>query len=256
MTTMMTKWPELNLDYSFQPCENRHPRTLTLDQIEQWNENGFIEPIKVFEGDDLQRLQTFFREHGDEVTIKGPFVSFHHENPFLYDLVSHPRTVAMLQDLIGPNVICHVSQYICKPPNQTIGGDFHQDAPFNPMNARCPIVWLAIEDADVENGCMWFIPGSHKLGVVEFDAKTQVVNSAQYQPQRPVPVPAGHVIVMTDLVMHSSPANRSKTRSRPGFTATYAPAELNPNNGRNCWAIQCSGRDVHGYWKPHPRPAK
>ena len=91
--------------------------------------------------------------------------------PGLYDVVTYPRTVDHLRDLLGPDVICHTSEYVNKQPGQTSGGSYHQDATFNAVDARCVVVWVAIEDADMENGCMWFIPGSHKGGVVECDAR-------------------------------------------------------------------------------------
>ena len=102
---------------------------------------------------------------------------------------------------------------------------------------------------------MWFIPGSHKLGVVECDTSHFVVDPLRYGREIPCEVPAGHGVFMSDLLMHSSPPNRSQNRFRPGFTATYAAAAIQPHEQINRWAVQCSGTDPHRYWQPHPRPA-
>jgi len=257
---MLTRWPELDavLDLQFQPIVNDNPKHFSREQIAHYNEQGYIKPFALFEGDELNRIQRFFIDNADIMAKRkagaGTFISQHHIDRGLYDIIAHPRTAGHLQDLIGPNVVCHVSDFISKPPNQTTGGTHHQDASFNANDARCPIVWIAIENADVENGCMWFIPGSHKLGVRECTEGHFVVEPEQYGEQVPIEVPAGHAIFMTDLIMHSSPANKSTDRYRPALTATYAPAEIKVYENRNLWAVMCSGKDVHGYWKPHPVP--
>ena len=256
---MLTRHPDIenNLNLAFEPVRNEEPRMFSREQIAQYNEQGFIEPVQIFKGEELEELQRFFAEQADEVTHKsGPFESYHQVHAGLFRIISHPRTTAFLQDILGPNVVCHVSQFINKPPGQEKGkgGSHHQDATYNAMDARCAIVWLAIEDAEVENGCMWFIPGTHKLGVVECTEDHFVVKSLQYGEEIPCEVKAGHAVFMSDLLMHSSPPNRSKERHRPGLTATYAPAEVKPYKNTNRSAILCRGKDAAGNWNVHPVP--
>jgi len=258
---MLTRYPALDkvLDLRFQPVVNEQPRAFTRAQIAEFNEQGFIGPVPLFSGDSLQRFKRFFRENDAKIKKlreeAGKFISMHHMLPGLHDIVTWPRTVGCLSDLIGPDVICHTSEYINKPPQQTKGGSHHQDATFNAVDARCVIVWVAIDNADVENGCMWFIPGSHKLGVIECDTNHYVADPLRYGREIPCEVPAGHGVFMSDLLMHSSPANRSQNRYRPAFTASYAPADRQPHEQLNRWAVQCDGGDPLGYWKPHARPA-
>ena len=257
---MLTRYPHLDtvLDLQYTPVVNDNPRAFTPAQIEQYNDKGFVDPMPLFEGDELKQLQRFFHDNeaGMEQMKKDAkgFISLHNRIPELYDVVAHPRTVGYLQDLIGPDIVCHISDFINKPPDQTEGGSFHQDATFNAMDARSAIVWIALADVDVENGCMWFIPGSHKTGVVECDTNHYVIDPSAYGQEIPCEVPAGHGVFMSDLLMHSSPPNKSKDRFRPGFTATYISAEVQPHEQANRWAVQCSGVDSQGYWHPHPRP--
>lgn len=250
---MLTRYPELEHRFSlqFQPVRNDCPRMFTAAQIRQYNERGYIDPVPLFEGEELRRIQRHFLQEGRDLASLSPHV----RDAGVYDVVTHSRTAAYLQDLLGGSgVICHVSEFINKPPRQEKAGSHHQDATFNAMDARCAIVWLAIDDADVENGCMWFIPGSHKLGVVACNEKHYVLDPLQYGPEQPCPVKAGHAVFMSDLVMHSSPANRSETRYRPGFTATYAPADIKPYAEAERSAVLCGGTDTHGCWRPRPRP--
>ncbi|MDP7739929.1 MAG: phytanoyl-CoA dioxygenase family protein, partial [Lentisphaeria bacterium] len=240
---MLTRYPHLDavLNLQYQAIVNDDPHAFTLAEIEQYNDLGFTKPIPLFDGDALEQLQRFFHENESRIKqmkadAKG-FISLHNRIPELYDLVTYPRTVGYLQDLIGPDFVCHISDFINKPPGQTEGGSFHQDATFNAMDARSAIVWIALADVDVENGCMWFIPGSHKTGVVECDTNHYVIDPSAYGQEVPCEVPAGHGVFLNDLVMHSSPPNRSKDRFRPGFTATYAPAGVQPHEQANRWAV-------------------
>ena len=61
------------------------------------------------------------------------------------------------------------SHFFCKLPGDGKAVSWHQDASYWPLTpARAVTVWLAIDDADVENACMKFIPGSHHYGHLTF----------------------------------------------------------------------------------------
>lgn len=252
---MKTMYPELNPDLSFQPVRGRTPRWLTPVQIAEYNAQGYLAPIPLFEGDRLEEIQAFFNGAKTRLTSYSQFEAFHHAIPELYDLVTDGRMTGYLQDLLGPNVVCHTSQYICKEPGDARRVVWHQDASFNPMDARCVIVWMAIDDARVENGCMWFIPGSHRLGGLDcLAAGHEVPEAERYGAKVPVELKAGEAVFFSDLLLHSSPPNTSRSLRRGGLTATYAPAELVPVLGRKTWAVLCSGEDAGGHWQIQPRP--
>lgn len=121
------------------------------------------------------------------------------------------------------------SMVIFKPPR--IGGVVkpHQDSTFlytSPMNLVG--FWIALEDADLENGCMWFAPGTHKNGVVG-RLKRTVKNGAMdtvYEGDTPgtnldefvaVPVRKGSLVLIHGEVVHKSGPNLSD-RSRNIYT--------------------------------------
>ena len=177
----------LNADLTFHSIVNNSPHRFTREQIEEYNRQGFIAGITLFEGVELEAMQEFFARYKAAVTAAsgdGGFQSFHHQTPELYDIVTQPWLVEHLQDLLGPNVVCFVSQYVCKEPGDEREVVWHQDASFNPMDARSVVVWLAVDDAFIENGCMWFIPGSHLKGLLEFDSRNgHEVEDAERQGQ-------------------------------------------------------------------------
>ena len=119
------------------------------------------------------------------------------------------------------------SMYIFKQPN--IGGEVtcHQDATFlytKPL--RMLGLWFALEDAGVENGCLWAIPGGHKLGLKSRFVRTDgggtrfdIFDDTPWLQEhlRPLEVEKGTLIVLHPLLPHLSRENTSP-RSRHAYT--------------------------------------
>src|SRR5213596_685588 len=111
------------------------------------------------------------------------------------------------------------SMYIFKQPN--IGGEVtcHQDATFlytEPL--RMLGLWFALEDAGVENGCLWAIPGGHKLGLKSRFVRAnggrtrfEVFDNTPWPEEnlQPLEVEKGTLIVLHPLLPHLSRENTS-----------------------------------------------
>jgi len=255
---MKTNFPELDLDLSFHAVQCDVPRRFSREQIDQYNRAGYISNVTVFKGDELQKIQAFFERAKQDLTEMEVFRSFHHTMPQLYDIVTDPLLVAYLQDLLGPDVVCFVSQYVRKEPGSEQVVVWHQDASYNLMDARCVVVWLAIDDASVENGCMRFIPGSHLLGGLDFTTNGghQVGDAETHGAPIPIELKAGQVVLFSDLLLHSSPPNRSAGQRRGGFTMTFTSTATVPYLHGNRASVLCSGEDRNNNWLHHPRPAE
>jgi phytanoyl-CoA hydroxylase len=135
------------------------------------------------------------------------------------------------------------SMYIYKQPK--IGGEvrWHQDASYL-RSLSSPVVgfWVAVEDATLENGCLWVEPGGHDSPlreVYEVDPRSRkgVLKTIDETPwpstdkALPIEIKAGGVIVFSDRLPHYSSANRSN-RSRQAFTLHFSEhdAEWSPLN--------------------------
>src|SRR6185312_9267607 len=69
---------------------------------------------------------------------------------------------------IGPNIALFASHYISKPPFTGQEVLWHQDGGYWPLEPMEVVtLWLAVDRADPENGCMRVIPGTHKLNLIE-----------------------------------------------------------------------------------------
>lgn len=154
-----------------------------------------------------------------------------HDLDPVFDAFSRkPELAAICADLGYVEPLLLQSMYIFKQPN--IGGEVtcHQDAAF--LHTEPPSVigfWFAIEDATKENGCMWAIPGGHKLGL-----KKRFIRAAEgargemifetlddspwpETPQAPLEVSQGALVLLHGLLPHLSHANRS-AKSRHAYT--------------------------------------
>jgi len=125
------------------------------------------------------------------------------------------------------------SMYIFKPPR--IGGEVvcHQDSTYIYTEPEsCVGFWFALEDATLENGCLWAAPGGHRTGLRQLFKRTgdmtdrdgTTIETLDPTPLPsppddlvPLEVPAGTLVVLNGLLPHWSDANRSG-RSRHAYT--------------------------------------
>lgn len=206
----------------------------------------------------------------------------HAVSPVIERFITHPRLAAVLAAVVGAHlapgwwdgaVKCMQSMFFAKGPGKP-GQAWHQDEIYIPTRDRSLCgAWIAVDDADVENGCLWVLPGSHRRGVLyqqrdhgndEFDFAPESYgfdDSAEV----PVEVSAGSVVFFNGYLLHRSKRNRSPRRFRRALVNHYmSAASLLPweNDSeaqvpvarRDCRAvIQVSGRDPYadrGYRVP------
>src|SRR5207302_2897398 len=153
----------------FHPSAVRSPKMLTAGQIETFNRNGYLKGIRIFSDDEIADIRRYFDKllavtlaaGGDSYSISTAHLRYGR----VYDLLTHPRIVAYIKDLLGENVVGWGSHFFCKMPGDGKRVSWHQDASYWPLTpSKVVTAWLAIDDATVENACMRFIPGSHHIG--------------------------------------------------------------------------------------------
>lgn len=168
-----------------------------------------------------------------------------HKLPSLFArYVADPRIVRVLQQLIGSDVKAVHSQLYFKAAGMP-GNAFHQDERFIPTRDRSLVtVWIALEDARIENGCLRLIPGSHRPSVLwpmrkhnnpELD-RAEEIHGFPYQPSDAVAIeiPAGSAIFFDGYLIHGSFPNHTKGATRRSLLYVYAsahtPVMFNPTH--------------------------
>jgi phytanoyl-CoA hydroxylase len=165
----------------------------------------------------------------------------HDLDPVFNDFSRTPKLKELAQALGFEKPLLVQSMYIFKQPN--IGGEVasHQDSTFlytQPTDIAG--LWFALEDATIENGCLWAIPGGHRRGLKsrwvrapEGGMKFEVYDPEPWPEDELVPleVSKGSLIVLNGLLPHRSYENRS-SRSRHAYTLhlMHAGAEYPEDN--------------------------
>lgn len=254
-------------DLRFFPADPNHARTLSCEQIEQFNEQGFLVPFTIFEGEQVQTNRQYFENLMDQVLQADDGRDAYSINGYqstcrgLYDLCVNEKILDLVEDIIGPDIVCWGAHYFCKLPGDMKQVSWHQDAVYWPLTpSKTVTAWLAIDDSDRENGAMRVIPGTHRRGPLE-KRKTEsednnvltetIIDPDQYGPPASLEMKAGQISLHSDLLVHGSEPNPS-TRRRGGLTIRYCSTDV-----RGEWndrSIICRGNDPSGHWTDIPRP--
>ncbi len=152
-------------------------------------------------------------------------------DPVFREYARHPKIVAALVDLLGPDVKLYTDQMLLKPPFHGSAKPYHQDSAYWPIEPRELVTcWMALDDATVENGCMRFLPGSHKQGLLthhHLEGPHIVPEGWEELSKHPeevcVELKAGSCSFHHSLVLHETSPNRSP-RPRIAMTTAYMRA--------------------------------
>ena len=258
----------LKRNLTFFPADPTRARTLTAAQIEGYNRDGFIRPVDVYSANQILEIRRYFDQLLEKAIAAGgnsySISTAHMKYGRVYDILTNPLLVDCVSDLLGDDVIAWGSHFFCKMPGDGRAVAWHQDASYWPLTpSHAVTVWLAIDDADPENGCMNFIGGSHHSGHLTYKKSSPeehnvldqtVPNAESYGPIVVDDLRAGQASIHNDLLLHGSDANMS-TRRRCGLTLRFAAAHVHAGMQWNEKGVIVRGSDPAGHWKNPPRPA-
>lgn len=214
------------------------------------------------------------RQHVDWLLQKNPDTrpeQLHHflmtDDPFWVRLISDDRLLDVAEQFIGPDIALFASHYICKRPYDGQAVLWHQDGTYWPLEPMEVVtLWLAIDDADMENGCMRVLPRTQNMRLltpgelIQQNDGTNVLGSgidpAQIDEQQVVDVvlKAGDVSVHHPNVIHGSNANTS-SRWRRGLTIRYIPTSTRIiSEQKHPSAFMLRGQPVSGVNEYNPWP--
>lgn len=151
-------------------------------------------------------------------------------SPVFIEFLSQPAVVGRLQQLLGPQVVCPLAHHNCimtKQPEFSSETGWHQDVRYWSFT-RPDLVsaWLALGAERPQNGCLWVIPGSHRMNLERFrfdDALFFRTDLADNQPilatKIPVELNPGDVLFFHARTLHSASRNEtSATKYSVVFT--------------------------------------
>jgi hypothetical protein len=139
--------------------------------------------------------------------------------PELHALLTHEAIVSRLRPLLGERIV-HDGAHRLRPKlpdSELTSFPYHQDSQYygaETANAHIITVWVPFIDVDEDNGCLWFIPGSHRWGLLG-GARGADLNIRMFEDveQRgkamPLPMRRGDIVLFPNLTVHGSKVNRT-----------------------------------------------
>ena len=221
-------------------CNERNPmsNTLTTEQRDRYQRDGYVHVpgLAAAAGEDLN---SWVEEVASTETVVGRWLH-HHEltaagkrlartedflpyHQGLSGLLTRGVVVSAIEQLFGEPGVVLKEKINYKHPG---GGGYapHQDAPAYDFASRHITCAIAVDEATVENGCLWFAAGHHTSGLLPQDDRgCLAAATADAMTWAPCPLAVGDGVFFSSLAPHYSEKNES-ARSRRSLYVTYNPA--------------------------------
>lgn len=250
-------------------CGGRQ-RVITEDRATAFARDGYVAGIRVYDTEGADQVRREFdaleaAEGRDKCQIG--LLDRHFDQRFAWEVATHPTVLDTVEAAIGPDILLLATHFFCKypEPGATTAPKFvawHQDVTYWGLEPPLAVTaWYAVDDADVENGCMRVIPGTHDAirehGTSQRAGNllsiNQEVPASEAEEQRAVDVVlrAGEISLHHGTLIHGSNPNLSPRR-RCGLTIRYVPPYVRQvatnSQGRTWTAILVRGKDPYGHF--------
>ncbi len=217
---------------------------LSDEQVAFFRENGYLSGVRILTETQVDQLNTelatltdpehpaheLFYEYNSNESENANLVLFHalgawRVAPGFHDILWNPAFTGPASQLLEGAVRFWHDQLFCKPAGHGGVVAWHQD--YSYWTRTTPLAhltcWIALDDADESNGCLQYIPGSHRWDLLpvtglagDMDAIQSVLSEDQRQQFRPVPAKLnkGEATFHHGLTVHGSRETRSQRPRR------------------------------------------
>ena len=227
------------------------PRRLTPAERRRYEEEGFVVVPGVFPPEDLEvvdrEIDRLLGERGQLASdhLPGWVFQVGLRSEVTRQFAQDERLLALVEDIVKPGIAIHEAKLVTKLPHSDEICHWHQDDAYfvrlGESQTRMS-VWVPLQEAHAQNGCLWVVPGSHRWGLKDHEQVTYGTCRRRLTPEElaakeaiPVPVRAGSVVLFSALTWHSSQGNVTD-RIRRAFIVTYQEATVPRGNGAE-WKV-------------------
>ena len=255
------------------------PKVLSDAAIAEYRDTGAHSPIRIFSPDEAATLRTVVEAHEAE---RGPIFTENRPRPgdpfqgsyrfkshllfkCLADAVRHPKILDMIEDLIGPNILCWTTHWFIKEANSPKFVSWHQDNNYWGVETEDLVsVWLALSPATTESGCIRILPGSHQQATLEHVdtwaednmlTRGQSIGGIDESKAVKLELEPGEAALFDYRLAHASHANQSDDR-RIGIGIRYIPPSARQVVAEWDSASLVRGVDTHGHFELEPEPTR
>jgi phytanoyl-CoA hydroxylase len=177
----------------------------------------------------LPANHVFYEDKSKPETLK-QLQGLHRHAPFFEALTVGSQFEELASMLMREQAIAQNLQYFNKPPGLGKPTPAHQDGYYFMLKPCAAVtMWMALEKVDQENGCVRYVPGSHKRGMRDHQ-RTSTLGFSQgiadwsdedEAAALPFPAEPGDLLVHSAMTIHRADGNNSPDRSRPAMGFVY-----------------------------------
>ncbi len=221
-------------------------RTIALTGADRaaFERDGFFTVDELFSAAECDEIVRHVEDAAFELALgevdEGPLSyrpMMHLASPALTAVATDARWAPIVLPLVGTgDARLYWEQAVAKPPQARTELPWHQDNGYTPLIPEQYLTcWLALDDAEVDNGCLWVIPGSHTQGTVTHHNGAGPFRVGHDGPDVDgiaVPVARGSVLVFSSLLMHRSGPNVTDRPRRAWILQYCSAAAASALNGR------------------------
>ena len=232
---------------------------LSPNQLKQYKDEGFVSPINIFSKEKAKEIRNEIELIENKIPgelEKSGRYNAHLISPLLDEVTHNSKILDAVQSLIGENILVCGTTLFIKNPNEKGFVSYHQDAKYIGLEPYNWVTgWLAVTDANEENGCMRMLKGSHKEDLKfhnqKFDehnllTRGQTIENIPIKKTTPVILKAGQLSLHHPKIIHGSGPNKSKER-RIGFAIqSYIGSNVDQVLGK-IYVQQARGLDTFKY---------
>ncbi len=242
--------------------------SLNEKQLKDYEDHGFVAPIDVLTLEEAtkikEEIEYIEKKWPDELIGLGRN-NVHYISPIFDQVCHNSKILDAVESIIGKDILVGGTTLFIKDPDKKGFVSWHQDAKyigFEPHN--WVTAWLAITDANEENGCMRMWSGSHKEKIKEHKdtfnennllTRGQTVQNVPLEDTTPNILKAGQLSLHHPMIVHGSGSNKSNTR-RIGFVIqSYIGTNVDQVIGK-VYVQQARGKDNFKYHEHTKRPSE
>ncbi len=161
-----------------------------------------------------------------------------------------PKVTACVSALIGDPFVRHLDQIFLKPPGLGVGTDWHQDNAYFGLEdpTKGTAMWVAMHDANLENGTLHVIPNSHLQAFGHSrdpDSDHHIHIDAVEGEEVPVEVQAGSAVFFNYGIAHATKQNRSQ-KERAGVAFHFFNTRYALHGGQETFLVAITGSAATG----------
>ena len=247
------------------------PQQVTSSKIaDRFARDGHVFPVDVLSRGqaasyrrDLETLERRARgsKLGNKNQLNNPHVIFR----FAHEIVTHPRILDTVEAILGPDILVWGSTFFVKAPHTARFVSWHQDLRYWGLDSDAEVsAWVALSPVTEANGCMRFVPGSHKGELLPHndtfaddnfltrgqEAAVEIENKDTVL----VPLAPGQASFHHGKLLHGSGPNHSDER-RVGFAINYISPSMRQVVAKEDFAMLVRGEERYGHFQLVPPPS-